>query len=308
MARQELARFLRDRREDLSPADAGLPAGPRRRTPGLRREEVARLASMSVEYYARLEQARGPHPSPRILDALAEALRLTPAERIHLFRLAETSPAPPPGPTRQVRPYVASLLRRIPGAGAIVTDASYDVIAWNPLAEAMLGNLREEPNLARRRFLQPGLRRSSGSEEFSHIAVARLRSAADRYPRDEGLARLLADLRAGSEEFVQVWDTNPVRAAGHRVKTFDHPEVGPVRINCDVLAVPDDDQQVVFMTADPGTPSARALRHLSRAAATAAAAGRPQAPGSGPAGPASGPLRVPCRDHDFGVVRTTPKS
>ena len=96
MARQELACFLRDRRADLRPADVGLPAGPRRRTPGLRREEVARLASMSVEYYARIEQARGPRPSPRILDALAGALRLTPAERTHLFRLAGTSPAPPP--------------------------------------------------------------------------------------------------------------------------------------------------------------------------------------------------------------------
>ncbi len=262
MARTELACFLRDRRANLRPADVGLPAGPRRRTPGLRREEVARLACMSVEYYARIEQARGPRPSPRILDALAGALRLTPAERTHLFRLAGTSPAPPPGPSREVRPYVSSLLRRIPDAGAVVTDASYDVIAWNPLAEALLGNLSEEPNLARRRFLEPGWRRSSGGEEFSHIAVARLRGAAARYPRDERLARLLAELRAGSEEFVQVWAANPVRAPGHRVKTFDHPEIGPVRINCDVLSVPDDDQQVVFMTADPATPSARALRHL----------------------------------------------
>jgi transcriptional regulator with XRE-family HTH domain len=270
MARQELACFLRDRRADLRPGDVGLPAGPRRRTPGLRREEVARLASMSVEYYARLEQARGPHPSARILDAIAGALRLTPAERTHLFRLAGTSPAPPPGPARKVRPYVARLLHRIPEAGAVVTDASYDVIAWNPLAGALLGDLSGEPNLARRRFLQPSLRRSSGAEEFSHIAVARLRSAADRYPRDARLARLLAELRAGSEEFVQVWDTNPVRAPGHRVKTFEHPDAGPVRINCDVLAVPDDDQQVVFMTADPGTPSARALRHLLRRAGSAA--------------------------------------
>ena len=161
MARTELACFLRDRRADLRPADVGLPAGPRRRTPGLRREEVARLACMSVEYYARIEQARGPRPSPRILDALAGALRLTPAERTHLFRLAGTSPAPPPGPSREVRPYVSSLLRRIPDAGAVVTDASYDVIAWNPLAEALLGDLSENPNLARRRFLKPGWHRSS---------------------------------------------------------------------------------------------------------------------------------------------------
>ena len=97
-------RFLRDRRADLRPADVGLPAGPRRRTPGLRREEVAGLASMSVEYYARLEQARGPRPSPRILDALTGALRLTPAERVHLFGLAGAHLPPPAGPARRVRP------------------------------------------------------------------------------------------------------------------------------------------------------------------------------------------------------------
>ncbi|MDN3358666.1 helix-turn-helix transcriptional regulator [Actinomadura sp. DC4] len=262
MARQELARFLRDRREDLRPADVGLPAGPRRRTPGLRREEVAGLANMSVDYYVRLEQARGPHPSPRILDALTGALRLTAAERAHLFRLAGTSPTPPPGPSRRVRPYVAGLLRRMPEAGAIVTSAAYDVIAWNPLAAALLGDLEQRPNLARRRFLEPGPPASSGAEEFGAIAVARLRGAADRYPHDEPLARLLAELRAGSEEFVGVWDTNPVRAPGHRAKTMEHPGLGPLRVNCDVLAVPDDDQQVVFITADPGTPSARALRHL----------------------------------------------
>lgn len=267
MARQELARFLRDRREDLRPADVGLPAGPRRRTPGLRREEVAGLANMSVEYYARLEQARGPHPSPRILEAITGALRLTPAERAHLFRLAGANPAPPHGPSRQVRPYVTGLLRRMPEAAVVVTAASYDVIAWNPLAEALLGDLREEPNLARRRFLHRGPYVSSATEEFADIAVARLRAAADRYPHDEPLARLLAELRAGSEEFVRVWDTNPVRVPGHRAKTIEHPRVGRVRVNCDVLAIPDDDQQVVFVTADPGTPSARALRHLLRTTA-----------------------------------------
>jgi len=262
MARQELARFLRDRREDVRPADVGLPTGPRRRTPGLRREEVARLANMSVEYYARLEQARGPHPSPRILDAITGALRLTPAERTHLFRLAGANPTPPAGPVRRVRPHVADLLHRMSDVAAVVTDATYDVIAFNPLAEALLGNLRQEPNLARRRFLQLSPYESSSAEEFGRIAAARLRSAADRYPRDEPLARLLAQLRAGSEEFVEVWDTNPVRAPGHRVKTITHPKVDRLRVNCDVLTVPDDDQQVVFITADPGTPSARALRHL----------------------------------------------
>ncbi|MDG4781825.1 helix-turn-helix transcriptional regulator [Micromonospora sp. WMMD961] len=261
MARQELARFLRQRREDLRPADVDLPAGGRRRTPGLRREEVAGQAHMSVDYYTRLEQARGPHPSPRILDALTRALRLSPAERTHLFRLAGASPTPPAGPVRQVRPYVANLLRRIPEAAAVVTDVTYDVIAFNPLADALLGNLTEEPNLARRRFLHLGYE-SSSAEEFGYIAVARLRAAADRYPRDEPLARLLAELGTGSSEFTEIWNTNPVRAPGHRTKTISHPQLGPLRLNCDVLTVPDDDQQVVFLTADPGTPTAHALRHL----------------------------------------------
>ncbi|WP_214412680.1 helix-turn-helix transcriptional regulator [Sphaerisporangium fuscum] len=263
MARQELARFLRDRRETLRPSDVGMPADRRRRTPGLRREEVADLAHMSVDYYARLEQARGPRPSPRILDALTGALRLTPAERTHLFQLAGTSPTPPPGPARRVRPHVAELLRRIPGTAAIVTDAAYDVIAWNPLAEALLGDLGTRPNLARRRFLGAGRAyESSSAEEFGHIVVSRLRRGADRYPRDEALGRLLAELRAGSEEFVQIWDENPVHAPGHRTKVVTHPEAGRLRLNCDVLTVPDDDQQVVFITADPGTASARALRRL----------------------------------------------
>ncbi|MBK3578908.1 helix-turn-helix domain-containing protein [Streptomyces sp. MBT65] len=261
--KQELARFLRGRRERLVPADVGLPGEPSRRTRGLRREEVAELAHMSVDYYARLEQARGPRPSPRVLDALTGVFRLDPAERTHLFRLAGTQLTPLAAPVRTVRPHVAELLCRIPDTAAIVTDATYDVIGWNPLADAVFGGgLGTRPNLARRRFLGSPTE-SSGAEEFGHIVVSRLRRAADRYPYDPGLARLLAELRAGSEEFGRIWDTDPVHAPGHRTKTVTHPEVGRLRINCDVLTVPHDDQQVVFVTADPGTPSARSLRRLA---------------------------------------------
>jgi transcriptional regulator with XRE-family HTH domain len=263
MARQELASFLRDRREALRPADVGLPAGARRRTPGLRREEVAGLANMSVEYYARLEQGRGPQPSAPILNGVAGALRLTPADRAHVFRLAGVTPPAPPGPARRVRPYVASLLERMPDTAAIVTAATYDVIAFNPLAEALMGDLRHRPNLARRRFLQREEVLTSGHEDFSEIAVARLRAAADRYPCDHRLAALLAELRAGSEEFTEIWETHPVRVPGHRTKTMSHPQAGPLRVHCDVLTVPDDDQQVVFITADPGSPSARRFRRLA---------------------------------------------
>jgi len=260
MPREELARFLRDRRGGLRPADVGLPRTGRSRTPGLRREEVAGLAAMSVDYYARLEQARGPRPSPRILDALAGALRLREAERRHLFRLADTV-LPAETPVSTVRPHVADMLRRLPETGAIVTDATYQIIAWNPLAEALLGDLAAEPNLARRRFLHPDRYRSSGAEEFGELAVARLRSSAARYPADRRLLDLLADLNA-SEEFRHIWATNPVRTPGHRTKTLEHAR-GPIKVNCDVLHLPDDDQQVVLMTADPGSVTAKLFGSLT---------------------------------------------
>ncbi|MEU3755770.1 helix-turn-helix transcriptional regulator [Streptomyces olivoreticuli] len=267
MARQELAHFLRDRRAGLRPHEIGLPAtGTARRTPGLRREEMAELAHMSVDYYTRLEQARGPRPSARILDALAQALRLTPAERSHLFRLAGTSAAPGIGAVRRVRPHVARMLERLPETGAIVTDAAYGVVAWNPLAQTLFGGDLGggTTNLARRRFLGQGRTyESSGTEEFGHIVVARLRRAADRYPHDPELTALLAELHAGSEEFRQIWETRPVHAPGHRTKTLDHPESGTLRLNCDVLLVPEDDQEVVLITADPGSPAARTLHRLA---------------------------------------------
>lgn len=267
MARQELAHFLRDRRAALRPHELGLTVtGTARRTPGLRREEVAELAHMSVDYYTRLEQARGPRPSARILDALARALRLTPAERSRLFRLAGSSAPPGTRVVRRVRPHVARMLERLPETGAVVTDAAYHVVAWNPLARALLGaDLGDGTmNLARHRFLgRPRTYESSSSEDFGHIAVARLRRAADRYPHDPQLAALLAELHDGSEEFRQMWQTRPVHAPGHRTKTLVHPEAGALRLNCDVLLVPEDDQEVVLMTADPGSPTERALRRLA---------------------------------------------
>ena len=148
----------------------------------------------------------------------------------------------------------------------VVTDAAYHVVAWNPLAQALLGGDLGDgtTNLARRRFLGRGRTyESSASEEFGHIAVARLRRAADRYPHDPRLAALLAELHDGSEEFRQIWQTRPVHAPGHRTKTLEHPEAGALRLNCDVLLVPEDDQEVVLMTADPGSPSERALRRLA---------------------------------------------
>lgn len=228
MARHELARFLRDRREGLRPQDIGLPADPHRRTPGLRREEVAELAHMSVDYYTRLEQARGPRPSPRILDGLAGALRLAPAERSHLFRLAGTSAPPGVRAVRRVRPHIAQMLRRLPDTGAIVTDAAYDVVAWNPLAQALLGDdLGRHGNLARRRFLARGhVYESSSAEEFGHIVVARLRRAADHYPMTRRSPRCWATCTpaARSSGRSGTSDRSMRPATGPRPSTTPRPE------------------------------------------------------------------------------------
>jgi hypothetical protein len=159
------------------------------------------------------------------------------------------------------------MLERLPQTAAIVTDAAYGVVAWNPLAQALLGSdlAGGTINLARRRFLgQARIHEGASAEEFGHIVVARLRRAADRYPHDPQLTALLAELHASSEEFRQIWQIRPVHAPGHRTKTIDHPEAGTLRLNCDVLLVPEEDQEVVLITADPGSPAWRALHRLAR--------------------------------------------
>jgi transcriptional regulator with XRE-family HTH domain len=270
--RQELADFLRSRRERITPADVGLPAGPRRRTPGLRREEVAQLAYISTEYYARLEQARAPRPSLEVLAQIARALRLSDAERDHLHHLAGTPPGPPPGPSREVRQSIVDLLHRLPQAAAIVISATYEVIAWNDLAAALMEDFsalsRRDRNLVRRAFLGPHpegrrLYGVSDGEEFALSSVQQLRAASARYPDDRELTGLVAELLDGSEEFARLWAAHDVESRPTLCKTFDHPVVGPVAVNCDVLDIADRDQHVVIYTATPGSPSEEALRLLS---------------------------------------------
>ncbi|WP_327394678.1 helix-turn-helix transcriptional regulator [Streptomyces phaeochromogenes] len=272
MDRQELAGFLRSRRERITPADVGLPAGPRRRTPGLRREEVAQLAFISAEYYTRLEQARGPRPSREVLAGLARALRLSDAERDHLHHLAGAPPAPPPGPSREVRQSILDLLSRLPQAAAIVTSASFEVIAWNDLAAALMEDFsalpRRDRNLVRRVFLGPHpqgrrLYGVSDADAFARNATQRLRATAARYPDDPEVTGLVRELLAGSEEFTRLWASHDVSAEPTLCKTFQHPLVGPVTVNCDALDITDRDQQVVIYTAASGSPSEEALRLLS---------------------------------------------
>ncbi|EPH40231.1 helix-turn-helix transcriptional regulator [Streptomyces aurantiacus] len=270
--RRELGDFLRSRRERITPADVGLPAGPRRRTPGLRREEVAQLAFISAEYYTRLEQARARHPSREVLAQLARALRLSDAERDHLHHLASTPPGPPAGPSREVRQSIVDLLRRLPEAAAIVVSATYEVIAWNELAAALMEDFsalpRRDRNLIRRAFLGPHrngrrLYGVSDADEFAATSARHLRAAAARYPDDPEVTGLVEELRAGSEEFARLWDAHDVTARPTLCTTFDHPLVGPVPVSCDVLDITDRDQQVLIYTATPGSPSEQALRLLS---------------------------------------------
>ncbi|MEV6294764.1 helix-turn-helix transcriptional regulator [Streptomyces sp. NPDC051896] len=272
MDRAELAGFLRSRRERISPDDVGLAAGPRRRTPGLRREEVAHLAFISTEYYTRLEQARGPRPSREVLSGLARALRLSDAEREHLHLLAGAPPEPPPGPPREVRQSILDLIHRLPQSAAFVTSATLEVLAWNELAAALMEDFsalsRRDRNLARRVFLGPRaagqrLYGVSDADAFARHAARRLRTAAARYPDDPEVTGLIQELRAGSEEFARLWDSHDVAGGSTLRKTFRHPLVGPVTVNCDALDLTDRDQQVVIYTAVPGTPSEEALRLLS---------------------------------------------
>ncbi|MFF9811624.1 helix-turn-helix transcriptional regulator [Streptomyces iakyrus] len=272
MDRRQLADFLRSRRERITPAEVGLPAGPRRRTPGLRREEVAQLAYISTEYYTRLEQARAPHPSHEVLAGLARALRLTDTERDHLHHLAGTPPLPSAGPSRQVRQSILDLLHRLPQAAATVTSATFEVLAWNDLAAALMEDFsalpRRDRNLVRRVFLGPHTQGQrlygvSDADAFARISTQRLRAAAARYPDDPEVAELVAELLDGSEEFTRLWQSHDVSAELTLCKTFQHPLVGPVTVNCDVLDITDRDQQVVIYTAVPGSPSEEALRLLS---------------------------------------------
>jgi transcriptional regulator with XRE-family HTH domain len=269
MDRGQLADFLRIRRERLRPADVGLPAGLRRRTPGLRREEVATLATMSTDYYTRLEQGRGPRPSRPVLTGLARALRLSADERDHLFRLAGEQPDPLPGPPSDVRTGVLRMLARLDVPG-VVLDAKYDVLAWNPLAAALLGDFSAVParerNLLRLRFLggtrQQELFGKEATEEWARETAADLRAATGKYPDDPSIAALVADLLAGSKEFARIWALHEVATQQSMCQTIHHPVVGRIDVICEILLIPERDQRVVLYTADPGSPSDQAIRLL----------------------------------------------
>jgi transcriptional regulator with XRE-family HTH domain len=272
MDKHELGAFLRSRRERLRPEDVGLPSGSRRRTPGLRREEVAVLAHISTEYYVRLEQGRAPRPSGEVLAGIAGALRLADAEAEHLHVLAGTAPSRTGRHRRDVRPSILALLDRLPQTAAFVTSAVFEVLAWNDLAAALMEDFAElaprDRNLARRVFLTSAraevmLYGISDAAEFRQNVVRQLRLVLARYPADPAVTGLVGELRDGSPEFARLWERHDVQAEPTLTKTFRHPVVGEITVDCDSLALTDRDQHLVLYSAPQGSRSAEALALLN---------------------------------------------
>ncbi|QHC69738.1 helix-turn-helix transcriptional regulator [Rathayibacter sp. VKM Ac-2801] len=271
MDKGELAAFLRSRRERLRPEDLGLPSGPRRRTPGLRREEIAVLAHISTEYYARLEQGRAPRPSDVVLGGIAGALRLTSEESDHLHRLAGTAPTPSGRHRRDVRPSVLALLERLPHTAGIVLSATFEVLAWNELAAALMEDFSLltplDRNLARRTFLaaeQPSEAIYGISDEIAfQEGVMQLRTARATYPSDPVVAELIDDLQTGSAVFARLWERHDVQTPPPLRKTFGRTPVGAITVDCDALAITERDQHLVLYTAPAGSRDAENLALLA---------------------------------------------
>jgi transcriptional regulator with XRE-family HTH domain len=269
VVREELSGCLRAWRARVTPTDAGLPAGSQRRVPGLRREEVAQLAGVSADYLARLEQGRAANPSPSVLAALARALRLSDDERSHLFRLAGHADPRPGTIDRHITPSMQRLLDRLTDMPVIVGDATGQIVACNPLAAALLGDFSatswRERNLAWRHFSgAPSRLVRTPIEEVEAEArlVAELRDALGRYPADKRLGELIDDLRTVSPRFEALWGQRPVARSPARRKTFLHPEVGAITLDCDVLTVQGSDLHLIVYTAPAGSPDAAALALL----------------------------------------------
>jgi transcriptional regulator with XRE-family HTH domain len=257
--RAQLADFLRRRRAAMAPGDAGLPTGRRRRTPGLRREEVAALADMSVDYYARLEQGRGPHPSVEILGALGRALRLSVDERDHLYHLGGQAPPTANGPSHHVRPGLLRLLDRLADTPAMIASDLDETLVQNRLSMALIGDhtghVGRDRSFTWRWFATPAIRRRFPAEDHEQLGrtrVADLRATAARR-RGADVIELVDALLAVSPEFVRLWDEHDVAVRRTETKRIIHPAVGLIEIDCEVLHTPEHDQRLVVYTAAPGS-------------------------------------------------------
>jgi transcriptional regulator with XRE-family HTH domain len=266
----ELGRALRGWRDRVTPSETGLPAGRARRAPGLRREELAMLAGVSADYITRLEQGRATAPSAHVLTALARALRLSDAELRHLFRLAGQA-APESGHiTAHLTPSMQRLLDQLDRVPVSVYDAAWNLIAWNPMWAALMGDpsplTGRQRNVLWRFFTgEPGRVSHTAEQDaaFEASAVADLRSATARYPDDGNLRRLVAGLRAASARFAAVWEAGAVGVHEAARKTVHHPDVGAVTLDCDVLTVQGSDLRIVVYSAAPGSDAAGKLGLLA---------------------------------------------
>ncbi|MGA5761441.1 helix-turn-helix transcriptional regulator [Nonomuraea bangladeshensis] len=266
----EFGRAVRRWRDRVSPEVVGLPVGGHRRAAGLRREELALLAGISVDYLTRLEQGRAANPSAQVVNALARALRLSPAERAHLFGLAGLAPPGPRTVPAYITPSVQRLLDRMSGTPVAVYDASWTLLMANPPYAALMGDPSgwrgDQRNAVWRQFLGPSTRVRHTPESrraLESALVADLRAAAARYPADQRLRHLVAELRAGSDRFAELWDSGAVGHHEAARKTIDHPHAGALTLDCDVLTVSGSDLRIMIYTAEPGTVDAERLALLT---------------------------------------------
>ncbi|KIF70471.1 XRE family transcriptional regulator [Streptomyces sp. AcH 505] len=266
MATTEFGRTVRRWRDRVPPEAAGLSAGEHRRAPGLRREELALLAGISVDYVTRLEQGRAANPSEQVVEALGRALRVSGPEREHLFHAAGLVPPGQGTVPAYLTPSVQRLLDRLAGTPVAVFDASWTQLLANPLYTALMGERRgDERNGVWRNFLGSGSRVRHTPESLRALEtaqVAELRAAQSRYPADQRLRRLIAELRANSARFAELWDAGAVAHIEASRKTVDHPRVGPLTLDCDVLSVAGSDVRIMIYTAEPGTADAERLALL----------------------------------------------
>ncbi|MDH2387943.1 helix-turn-helix transcriptional regulator [Streptomyces sp. HNM0663] len=267
MATTELGTALRRWRDQVSPETAGLPSGGHRRAAGLRREELAQLAGISVDYVTRLEQGRATNPSRQVVEALARALRLTSARRAHLFQLAGLVPPGPEKVAAYITPNVQRMLDRLAGTPVAVFDAAWTQLLANPLYTALMGEWHgNDLNAVWRNFLGAGARVRHTPESRSALRaaqVADLRRTAGRYPADRRLQHLISQLRARSAEFDDLWESGAVGRHQSARKTVDHPHVGALTLDCDVLVVADSDLRIMVYTAEPGSRDAERLALLA---------------------------------------------
>ncbi len=266
----ELGRFLRARRTQVTPAEVGLTVGTGlRRTPGLRREELATLAGISVDYYTRLERGKETRPSPSVVDALARALRLNEDEHEHLrdlaVRAARHAPEPPAVPSQSVRPGIKLLLESLRPNPAYVISRTMDVLAYNPSGLRLFAGMESWPvkqrNLARYVFLHPAARDLFDDwDNQVRGCVARLRALAGTDPDAPDLAHLVGELLLKSREFARLWERYEVKGHSHGHKTFHHPEVGSLTLGYQSMQLDGTPgHRMITYYAEPGTPDHDAM-------------------------------------------------